>query len=99
MGGLPKCHSQPNLVLGRFRPDCGFPQTAVPHPLRQSHLSWPLKCIDWDIPAAYINPLRQSYTDRLKTCEIDLGLRPPPPDAAAGSLGAVPTSCPDPRFP
>ncbi|MBK8935151.1 MAG: hypothetical protein IPM76_23120 [Chloroflexi bacterium] len=72
---------QPNLA-GRFLPGLWLfrRRRSLIH---FANLTFVLaEMVDWDIPAAYINPLRQSYTDRLKTCEIDLGLRLPPPDAA-----------------
>ncbi|MFO7683507.1 MAG: hypothetical protein R6X34_26030, partial [Chloroflexota bacterium] len=36
----------------------------------------------WQIPSLYLSPLAQNYSQQLKTLEIELGLRQPPPDAA-----------------
>ena len=77
----PKCHSA-EFSTAVSCPDCGFSADGRSL-IHFANLTFVLaEMVDWDIPAAYINPLRQSYTDRLKTCEIDLGLRLPPPDAA-----------------
>jgi hypothetical protein len=38
--------------------------------------------VHWSIPEIYLSPLRQKYTQQLKSSEIELGLRQPPPDAA-----------------
>lgn len=38
---------------------------------------------EWHLPETDLAPLRQKYTRLLKASEIELGLRPPPPDALA----------------
>jgi len=77
----PKCQSA-EFSTAVSCPDCGF--TANGRSLIHfANLTFILaEMADWDIPADYLNPLRQTYGDRLKSCEIDLGLRLPPPDAA-----------------
>ncbi len=78
----PKCHSA-EFSTAVSCPHCGF--TANGRSLLHfANLTFLLdEMAGWDVPAPYLNPLRQTYTNRLKSCEIELGLRQPPPDADA----------------
>ncbi|MCP4361072.1 MAG: hypothetical protein GY796_23945 [Chloroflexi bacterium] len=77
----PRCHgSIPELTISCSV--CGFAGDG--RTLQTwSNLTYLLAEIShWEIPAVYLSPLRRKYTRQLKTIEIELGLRQPPPDPA-----------------
>ncbi|MCB8982310.1 MAG: hypothetical protein H6659_00635 [Ardenticatenaceae bacterium] len=81
----PKCQSS-ELDTAVSCPQCGY--TAHGRSLLQlANLTFLLQeMAGWDVPAVYLEPLQQTYAGRLKTSEIELGLRQPPPDAAEAQI-------------
>ena len=81
----PRCH-EPVAESAISCSVCGFAGNG--RSLQQwSNLTYLLaEMADWQIPAGYLEPLRQKYSRLLKANEIELGLRPPPPDAAEARL-------------
>ena len=81
----PRCH-EPLSESAISCAECGFVGNG--RSLQQwSNLTYLLaEMAGWEIPAVHLTPLRQKYTSLLKASEIELGLRPPPPDAAETRL-------------